>query len=745
MSEEKTSNVSEPGSEAERVYDEPLTMTPEKKPIEAWNSRSKRNLTKKSTSLLSTTFILNCLAIPIAVIALCVAISALIRCNGSHEPTSMSRDSSFQDLQRQLDKTIERLALVERENAMLKQNVNSIETHPHLNRFVELEDRVATLEGYINTTIKNKSYICTQPEYRINFTSIVENHTAALFGNLSQIEDELAMLHVQVSEVTAAVELLAASHNTTMNSLLAIHQGILDLPMSIAALNATLTELSTTKASQKDFDHLYFSFKNLSTTVGILNVTTVRHDDIRSLSSSVHDLAITKVSHTEFSALFTNFSNLVSDFTVFSSATQNEFHNFSSVVGTIDAKVQQLYTTTVNKTDFRMLTADLHSIAANSVNLTEFNILSANVSSVDAETKRLAANKASQDDFNRLFSLMNILNMTKASQAELDSLSSNVSLMRVTLQQLSTSAVNKTQFHQLTVTVSFNISMINETLQHLKATTVNRTDFQQLLDKVSVLHSSKANDTDLSHLSDDLHSLAANSVNLTDFNILSANVSSLDAETKRLAANKASQDDFNLLFSSVNVLNLTKASQAELDSLSFNVSLMRVTLQQLSTSAVNKIEFHQLTTTVSFNVSMINETLQHLKDTTVNQTVFQQLSDKVTVLQSSKANDVDLSLLSEEVSLLTSTSVKISEFDHYKNQLQSLNESAVSKFEFTQLSTHVNILTTTSISRTEFSRLSTRVNAIEATVSKNSTPQTLANPIVALLIPLLVSYLVFWI
>ena len=49
------------------------------------------------------------------------------------------------------------------------------------------------------------------------------------------------------------------------------------------------------------------------------------------------------------------------------------------------------------------------------------------------------------------------------------------------------------------------------------------------------------------------------------------------------------------------------------------MSLMKVTLQQLSTSANNKTEFHQLTTTVSFNVSMINETLQHLKDTTVLQ------------------------------------------------------------------------------------------------------------------------------
>ena len=743
MSEEKTSNVSEPGSEAERTYDEPLTMTPEKKPIEAWNSRSKRNVTKKSTSLLSTTFILNCLAIPIAVIALCVAISALIRCNGSHEPTSMSRDSSFQDLQRQLDKTIERLASVETENAMLKQNVNSIETHPHLNRFAELEDRVATLEGYIKTTIKNKSYICTQPEYKINFTALVENHTAALFGNLSQIEDELAMLHVQVNKVTAAEEILAASHNTTMNSLLGIQQGILDLPVSIEALNATLTELSTTKASQKDFDHLYFSFKNLSTTVGILNVTTVRHDDIRSLSSSVHDLAITKVSHTEFSALFTNFSNLVSDFTMFSSATQNEFHNFSSVVGTIDAKVQQLYTTTVNKTDFRMLTADLHSVAANSVNLTEFNILSANVSSVDAETKRLAANKASQDDFNRLFSLVNILNMTKASQAELDSLSSNVSLMSVTLQQLSTSAANKTEFHQLTATVSFNISMINETLQHLKATTVNHTDFQQLLGKVSVLHSSKANDTDLSRLSDDLHSLAANSVNLTDFNMLSANVSSVDAETKRLAATKASQDDFNLLFSSVNVLNLTKASQIELDSISSNVSLMRVTLQQLSTSAVNKTDFHQLTTTVSFNVSMINETLQHLKDTTVNQTDFQQLSAKVTVLHSSKANETDLSRLSDELSRLNTASVNKKEFYSYTKQLQLLSNTAVSKDEFSQLSARVNILTTTTVSRREFLYLGARVNSIETTLSQSGSLQTLANPRVVLLISLFVSYAVF--
>ena len=600
MSQEKTSVVSVSGTEAERVYDEPIDMAPEEKPVEVWGSRSKQNVTIKSGFLLPTTFIiLSCFAISIAVIALCVSIIfALKDCNCTHEPTAMPQDSSFQDLQRQLNKTVERLASVEKENVMLNEKVISIETHAQSNRYAELENRVATLEEDINTAVKNNSCICTQPEYRVNFTAIVENHTSAFFGNLSQIEGELLMLHIQVNKVTAATELLAASHNTTINSLSAIQQGILDFPLSIEALNATVSELSTLKASQKDFDHLFSSFKNLSTTVGILKVTTVSRDDFSSLSSSVHDLANAMVNHTEFSALLTNFRNLVSDFTAFSSATQNEFRNFSSVVGTIDVEVQHLSTTTVNMTDFKMLTADVRS-------------------------------------------------------------------------------------------------------------------------------------------------LAASSVNLTDFNILSANVSSVDAETKRLAENKASQDDFNLLFSSVTVLNATKASQTELDYLLSDVSLMRVTLQQLSISAVNKTEFHQLTATVSYNVSMINATLQQLKDTTVNQIDFQQLSNKVTGLHTSKANGTDLSLLSDEVSRLNTTSVNKTEFSHYADLLQSLTVTAVSKVDFDRLSTRVDSLTNTAVSRTEFSRLDNRVKSIETTVSQSGSLQALANPRVFLLISLFVSYAVF--
>ena len=567
-------------TEAERVYDEPIAMAPGEKSVEAWG---KQNVTIKGAFQSLTTVIRNCFTIKsiaviaviaavIAVIALCIAIYALKNCNGTHEPTAMSQDSSFQDLQRQRNKTVERLALVERENAMLNKKVISIETH-QLNRFAELEDRVATLEENINTAMKNKSFICTQPEYTVTFAAIVKNHTSAFLGNLSQIEDELLMLHIQVNKVTAAAELLAASHNTTINSLSAIQQGILDLPLSIEALNATVSELSTLKASQKDFDHLFSSFKNLSTTVGILNVTTVSRDEFSSLSSSVHDLANTMVNHTEFSALFINFSHLVSDFTAFSSATQNEFHNFSSVVGTIDAEVQQLSTTTVNKTNFKMLTADVRNLAERSVNVTDFNILSANVSSVDAETKRLAASKASQDDFNRLFSSVTVLNATKASQTEFDDLSSNVSLMRVTLQQLSTSAVNKTEFHQLMATVSFNVSMINATLQQLKDIAVNQTDFQQLSTKVTVLHTSKANGTDLSLLSDEVSRLNTTSVNKTEFYHYTNQLQLLNDTS-------VSEVDFDRLYTLVDSLTNTTVNRTEFSRLETQVKSIEITVNR---------------------------------------------------------------------------------------------------------------------------------------------------------------------
>ena len=266
-------------------------------------------------------------------------------------------------------------------------------------------------------------------------------------------------------------------------------------------------------------------------------------------------------------------------------------------------------------------------------------------------------------------------------------------------------------------------AIINAEVQQLYTTTVNKTDFKML--------------------TADVRSLAASSVNLTDFNILSANVSSVDAETKRLAENKASQDDFNLLFSSVTVLNATKASQTELDYLLSDVSLMRVTFQQLSISAVNKTEFHQLTATVSYNVSMINATLQQVKDTTVNQINFQELSTKVTVLQTSKATKTDLSHLSDKVSQLSASSVKNTEFSHYANQLQSLTVTAVSKVYFDRLSTRVDSLTNTAISRTEFSSLDNRVKSIETTVSQSSSTQALANPRILLLILLFVSYAVF--
>ena len=373
-----------------------------------------------------------------------------------------------------------------------------------------------------------------------------------------------------------------------------------------------------------------------------------------------------------------------------------------SVAAGLDSVRSDIDSLNATKASWQALEDSTARLDRDKVGRAEFEVLSANLTSlaeassneddvIRQELSELADSSLNQTHYDTLHQTIQQLDSSKASQTDLEALATEVSV-------LSNSTVRTTTFHQQVENIEsttlqlqysinqlrLNVTSIDGRVRQINVTLATKAE---LLDSVrSDIESLNATKASWQALEDSTARLDRDKVGRAEFEVLSANLTSLAEassneddvirqELSELADSSLNQTHYDTLHQTIQQLDSSKASQTDLEALATEVSVLSVRTttfhQQVesieSTTLQLQYSINQLRlniTSIDGRVRQINVTLatkanqvslDRLQTSKVDTQTFQKLEGTVRNLNSSKANESDLSSLRITVNSLRDT------------------------------------------------------------------------------------------
>ena len=303
------------------------------------------------------------------------------------------------------------------------------------------------------------------------------------------------------------------------------------------------------------------------------------------------------------------------------------------------------------------------------------------------ENDETADGSLNQTHYDTLHQTIQQLDSSKASQTDLEALATEVEV-------LSNSTVRTTTFHQqveniesTTLQLQYNINQLRLNITSIdgrvRQINVTLATKAELLDSVrSDIESLNATKASWQALEDSTARLYRDKVDRGEFEVLSANLTSLAEassneddvirqELSELADSSLNQTHYDTLHQTIQQLDSSKASQTDLEALATEVevlsnSTVRTTTfhQQVESIESTTLQLQYSITSIDGRVRQINVTLatkanqvslDRLQTSKVDTQTFQKLEGTVRNLNSSKANESDLSSLRITVKSLRDT------------------------------------------------------------------------------------------
>ena len=344
----------------------------------------------------------------------------------------------------------------------------------------------------------------------------------------------------------------------------------------------------------------------------------------------------------------------------------------------------------VDRGEFEVLSANLTSLAEASSNEDDV---------IRQELSELADSSLNQTHYDTLHQTIQQLDSSKASQTDLEALATEVSV-------LSNSTVRTTTFHQqveniesTTLQLQYNINQLRLNITSIdgrvRQINVTLATKAELLDSVrSDIESLNATKASWQALEDSTARLYRDKVDRGEFEVLSANLTSLAEassneddvirqELSELADSSLNQTHYDTLHQTIQQLDSSKASQTDLEALATEVEV-------LSNSTVRTTTFHQQVESIESTTLQLQYNINQLR---LNITSIDGRVRQITVTLATKANQVSLDRLQ-------TSKVDTQTFQKLEGTVRNLNSSKANESDLSSLRITVKSLRDTAGSNT---------------------------------------------